>query len=85
MDHIIGCLRGDGVLLTGTPNRTSSQYASPQSEVAHINLKTMEELRALMERYFKNVFLFGMNDEVLHTGFAPMCHYLWSLAVGVRR
>src|SRR5262249_34885242 len=33
---------------------------------------------------FDNVFMFGMNDEVVHTGYAPMCHYLWSLAVGVR-
>ncbi len=83
--HIIGCLPDDGVLITGTPNRTAAQFASPQSERAHINLKTMDELRTLMQRYFHNVFLFGMNDEVVHTGYAPMCHYLWSLAVGVRR
>jgi hypothetical protein len=44
----------------------------------------MDSLRTLMERYFTNVFMFGMNDEVLHTGYAPMCHYIWSLAVGVR-
>jgi len=83
--NILRCLPDDGVLLTGTPNRTASQYASPQSEVAHINLKTMEELRSLMERHFRNVFMFGMNDEVLHTGYPPMCHYLWALAAGVRR
>jgi len=23
-----------------------------------------------------------MNDEVLHTGFSPMCHYIFVLAVG---
>ena len=85
LENILRCLPDDGVLLTGTPNKTAAQFASPQSEVAHINLKTMEELRALMQRYFRNVFMFGMNDEVLHTGFGPMCHYLWSLAVGVRR
>ena len=85
IENIVRCLPEDGVLLTGTPNRTASQYASPQSELAHINLKTMEELRTLMQRYFTNVFMFGMNDEVLHTGYAPMCHYIWSLAVGVRK
>jgi len=82
--NIVQCLSADGVLLTGTPNRTASQYASPQSERAHINLKTMEELQALMQQYFRNVFMFGMNDEVLHTGYAPMCQYIWALAVGVR-
>lgn len=85
IQHIVDCLPDDGVLITGTPNKTASQYASPQSTALHINLKTMDELRALMQRYFRNVFMFGMNDEVLHTGYAPMCHYMWSLAVGVRR
>lgn len=85
IEHIIDCLPDDGVLITGTPNKTADQYASPQSKALHINLKTIDELRTLMERYFHNVFMFGMNDEVVHTGYAPMCHYIWSLAVGVRR
>jgi hypothetical protein len=25
-----------------------------------------------------------MNDEVVHTGFYPMCHYLFALACGKR-
>lgn len=85
IENIIGCLPDDGVLLTGTPNKAAHQYASPQSQALHINQKSMDDLRILMERYFRNVFMFGMNDEVLHTGYAPMCHYIWSLAVGVRR
>lgn len=85
IEHIVRCLPDDGVLLTGTPNKTAHQYGSPQSKALHINPKTMDELRTLMERYFRNVFMFGMNDEVVHTGYAPMCHYIWSLAVGVRR
>jgi SAM-dependent methyltransferase len=85
IENIVRCLPDDGVFITGMPNKTAAQYASPQSEALHINLKTMDELRALMQRYFRNVFMFGMNDEVLHTGYSPMCHYMWSLAVGVRR
>ena len=85
IENILRCLPDDGVLLTGTPNSVAAQHASPQSKALHINLKSMDELRTLMERYFRNVFMFGMNDEVLHTGYAPMCHYIWSLAVGVRR
>ncbi|MDW8264750.1 MAG: class I SAM-dependent methyltransferase [Gemmataceae bacterium] len=82
--NMIRCLGPAGVLITGTPNLTAAEYASPPSKAAHINLKSHESLRQLMERYFENVFMFGMNDEVVHTGFGPMCHYLWSLAVGVR-
>jgi protein-L-isoaspartate O-methyltransferase len=85
IDNIVRCLPDHGVLLTGTPNKTADVYASPQSKALHINLKTMDELRALMEQHFHNVFMFGMNDEVVHTGYAPMCHYIWALAVGVRR
>jgi 2-polyprenyl-3-methyl-5-hydroxy-6-metoxy-1,4-benzoquinol methylase len=84
IERLVRCLGPQGVMITGTPNAAAEQYASPQSRSQHINLKTMAELRELMGRYFHNVFMFGMNDEVLHTGHAPMCHYLWAVAVGVR-
>ncbi|HEU0072179.1 MAG TPA: class I SAM-dependent methyltransferase [Alphaproteobacteria bacterium] len=84
MRAMVRCLHKDGVLITGTPNITASQYASPRSEAQHINLKSMKTLQELTHKYCKNVFMFGMNDEVLHTGYAPMCHYIWSLGVGIR-
>ncbi len=84
MESIVRCLTPSGVLVTGTPNVTAAQWASPRSQVQHINLKSMRDLRVLHERYFENVFMFGMNDEVLHTGYAPMCHYIWAVAAGVR-
>jgi len=84
MDNIIHCLKPNGVLITGTPNITASQYATPRSQVQHINLKSLKTLREVTERYFENVFMFGMNDEVLHTGYHAMCHYIWSLGVGLR-
>lgn len=84
MRAMVRCLHKDGVLITGTPNITASQYASPRSEAQHINLKSMKTLQELTQKYCKNVFMFGMNDEVLHTGYAPMCHYIWSLGVGIR-
>jgi len=77
--------RENAVMIVGTPNITAAQYASPQSAALHINQKSSESLRALLDRYFCNVFMFGMNDEVLHTGYAPMCHYLWGIGVGLRQ
>ncbi len=85
IENILRCLPQDGVLITGTPNLSASGYASPCSRVQHINLKSMKTLRELMERYFENVFMFGMNDEVLHTGYAPMCQYIWSVAAGLKK
>ena len=59
--------------------------ASPPSKAGHVNCKDGLGFRALMQRFFHNVFLFSMNDEVVHTGFYPMAHYLFALCCGPRR
>ncbi|MGE3267275.1 MAG: class I SAM-dependent methyltransferase [Chloroflexota bacterium] len=74
----------DGIAIIGTPNETASAYASPQSQAGHVNLYTAERLVEAASRYFQNVFVFGMNDEVVHTGFYPMSHYLFVLGTGKR-
>jgi 2-polyprenyl-3-methyl-5-hydroxy-6-metoxy-1,4-benzoquinol methylase len=78
------CLEPDGILIQGTPNITAQQYASPQSASQHINLKSHLTLRELLQRYFKNVFIFSMNDEVVHTGYGAMAHYLFGVGVGLK-
>lgn len=85
MTNLAGSLKEHGVALIGTPNKTADQYASEWSRQGHVNLKTHQELRAMGSRYFYNVFMFGMNDEVVHTGYGPMCHFLWILCVAPRR
>lgn len=77
MKYVRKSLNPNGVLILGTPNLTSQTYASAPSKEGHINCKTHDELRALMADYFENVFLFSMNDEIVHTGFGPMAHYLF--------
>jgi 2-polyprenyl-3-methyl-5-hydroxy-6-metoxy-1,4-benzoquinol methylase len=84
LGNITSSLVPDGVAVIGVPNLTANAYASPESKACHINLKGHKELRSTLEKHFKHVFLFSMNDEVLHTGFYPMAHYLMALAVGVR-
>jgi 2-polyprenyl-3-methyl-5-hydroxy-6-metoxy-1,4-benzoquinol methylase len=75
-------LEPDGVCVIGTPNKTSEAYASELSREGHVNVYDAERLTAAMRLRFRNVFLLGLNDEVVHTGFAPMTHYL--AAVGCR-
>jgi hypothetical protein len=70
-------LTDDGVLIIGSPSLESQAHASPPSKEGHVNCKSGEELKALLKRHFHNVFLFSMNDEVVHTGFTPMAHYLF--------
>ncbi|MDF1756999.1 MAG: methyltransferase domain-containing protein [Legionellaceae bacterium] len=69
-------LTEDGVLIIGMPSLESQQYASPTSKEGHINCKSGSDLKVFLEKYFNNVFLFSMNDEVVHTGYSKMAHYL---------
>jgi 2-polyprenyl-3-methyl-5-hydroxy-6-metoxy-1,4-benzoquinol methylase len=85
IDNMVKCLLPDGICIIGTPNCNSQAYASAGSKEGHINLKTAEDLKELLLRRFENVFIFSMNDEVVHTGFYPMAHYLIAVAVGCRK
>lgn len=71
-----------GVMLIGMPSLESQPHASPLSKEGHVNCKTMPDLKALMQRHFRNVFMFSMNDEVVHTGYHKMAHYLFALCCG---
>lgn len=79
MDNIVKMLNKNGVFIVGMPSLESQYWASPQSKAGHINCKTGKNLKELLARYFGNVFIFSMNDEVVHTGFMPMSHYLFGL------
>ena len=85
MRNICKNLAPQGVLILGTPNVMADAYASENSRDGHINLKSHDTLVALMGSYFHNVFLFSMNDEVIHTGFYPMAHYFMAMGVGLKR
>ncbi len=75
-DTIAANITDTGVAVVGTPNKTADQYASAMSKAGHVNLFDAAHLMRAMRRIFHNVFPFGINDEVVHTGYAPMCHYL---------
>jgi 2-polyprenyl-3-methyl-5-hydroxy-6-metoxy-1,4-benzoquinol methylase len=83
VENIVKSLTPQGVLILGSPSLESQIYASPQSRAGHVNCKTAPQMRELMSHFFHNVFLFSMNDEVVHTGYAPMAHY--RLAIGCTR
>lgn len=72
-----------GVGIIGMPSLESQIHASPTSRAGHVNCKSMPSLRKTMQAHFHNVFMFSMNDEVVHTGFHPMAHYL--IALGAHR
>ena len=77
--NIVQSLSAHGVLILGSPSLESQTYASKQSKEGHVNCKTGPQMKELMGRFFHNVFQFSMNDEVVHTGYAPMAHYRFAI------
>ncbi len=80
---IPACLSHDGIAVIGTPNITSSKYASEVTRQGHVNLYSGERLEAEMKKHFHHVFMFAANDEMVHTGFLPMAQYL--IAIGFHK
>jgi 2-polyprenyl-3-methyl-5-hydroxy-6-metoxy-1,4-benzoquinol methylase len=73
--NVVASLERDGVCIIGMPSEESQVYASRFSKLGHVNCKTQSSLKGVMQEYFRNVFAFSMNDEVIHTGYGRMSHY----------
>jgi predicted SAM-dependent methyltransferase len=84
LSNMVESLTEHGVMIIGMPSLESQPYASPLSKEGHVNCKTMPDLKKTMQTYFHNVFMFSMNDEVVHTGYHKMAHYLFALCCGKR-
>ena len=80
--NMAASLEPHGVLILGCPSIQSQVHASSASKAGHVNCKDGPGLKALLKRHFHNVFVFSMNDEVVHTGFHPMAQYLIGVACG---
>ncbi len=79
--NISKSLKKNGVLIVGIPSLESQKYASHHVKKTHINCKSKNELHSFMLNFFSNVFMFSMNDEVLHTGFDKMSNYIIALCL----
>merc|ERR1711862_575294 len=75
-------LNKNGICILGMPSLNSQPYASIQSKLGHINCKHQQDFYNLMKKYFLNVFMFSMNDEIVHTGYHEMSHYHLALCCG---
>lgn len=82
--NMTSSLTPHGTMIIGMPSLESQGYASPLSKEGHVNCKSMPDLKHTMQRFFHNVYMFSMNDEVVHTGFHKMAHYLFALCCNKR-
>lgn len=79
--NLRGSLATAGVAIIGTSSMESQLYVSAANKEGYVSCKSGKELKILLERYFSQVLMFSMNDEVVHTGFHPMAHYLFAVCV----
>ena len=79
LGNLAASLKPDGVCIVGTPNIHADAWATPLSRAGHINLKSHATLKESMSPFFEHIFLFSMNDEVLHTGYSKMAHFIFAL------
>lgn len=68
-----------GTAIIGTPHINMMPYASAGSKAAHINMYDQKRLFQTCKRYFNNVYIFNMNDEVVHTGMNAMVCYIFAV------
>tara|TARA_B100001741_G_scaffold313624_1_gene320716 strand:+ start:2894 stop:3481 length:588 start_codon:yes stop_codon:yes gene_type:complete len=85
INNICYSLKKNGTLIIGMPTLESQIYASKWSKEGHINCKSKKELKKFLSHYFHNIFMFSMNDEVVHTGFDSMSHYIFALACNKKK
>ena len=84
LGNVVASLEPHATLIVGMPSLQSQTYASEHSKIGHVNCKDQRELRKTMLKHFHNVFIFSMNDEVVHTGYHAMSHYNLALCCGKR-
>lgn len=82
--NVLKSMNRDAVVIFGMPSLESQAHASPQSRAGHVNCKNGDEFKRFMETFFHTVFVFSMNDEVVHTGFYKMAHYLIAVGCHIR-
>jgi len=72
-------LKNNGFAVIGTPNLNSRKYASKRRLDTHEYEFTHDDFEIKLKKYFKNVFVFSMTDEVVSTSFPKLSWYLMAI------
>jgi cyclopropane fatty-acyl-phospholipid synthase-like methyltransferase len=78
-------LASDGKYIVGTPSLASQEFTTEANKIGHVNCKSNSTLIESLQKHFSTILTFGMNDEVLHTGFEPFRNYLFAVCSNPKR
>lgn len=83
IENMMTSLNESGVLIIGIPSLESQAIIAEElRDPGHVNCKSGNDFKQFMLQFFNNVFMFSMNDEVVHTGHHKMAHYLFAVCTG---
>lgn len=82
LNTIYNNLDSNGTAIIGTPNISMAPHTSEANRLAHINLFSQERLYHLCKNKFHSVYIFNMNDEIIHTGMDEMSCYMFAICAG---
>ena len=78
--NITQSLASDGTVIIGIPSLESQTLIPKEKrDPGHVNCKTGDQLFNTLNEFFNNVFIYSMNDEIVHTGYNKMANYLFAL------
>ena len=81
LDNICLSLTDKGCAIIGMPSIESQEYASDRSKIGHVSCLDQKTFKKTLKKKFQRVFMFSMNDELVHTGFSSMSHYNLALCI----
>jgi 2-polyprenyl-3-methyl-5-hydroxy-6-metoxy-1,4-benzoquinol methylase len=82
-DSLKALMSEAAVLIVGMPTlRSQDLIPEEKRDKGHVNCKHPLDLKSYLKIHFKNVFIFSMNDELVHTGHHAMAHYVFALCCG---
>jgi hypothetical protein len=85
LESVCRLMHDSSVAIIGMPTlRSQSLIPDQKRDKGHVNCKEPQDLKVMLSNYFKNVFIFSMNDEVIHTGNFDMTHYVFAMCCGKR-
>jgi len=82
--NIVFSLKKNGLMIVGIPSLEFQKYSRPKKISGHINCKTANDLQKTLEKYFDNVIIASMNDELVHTGFEKMSCYFFAICTNLK-
>jgi len=81
IQSLVRVLNERGMLIIGTPNVRSQEFASQRRKSTHLFEYDYGTFKALLSRAFRRALVFSMTDEVVSTGFSQLAWYFMGVCI----